>query len=40
MSDLFIGARHLHAPLISVMRVLHGFLVLDDEQGYRHNIRR
>ncbi len=35
MSDLFIGARHLHAPLISVMPVLHGFLVLDDEQGYR-----
>ena len=30
MSTLFIGARHLHSPVLSV---LHGFLVLEDAHG-------
>jgi hypothetical protein len=33
MSNLFIGARHLHIPVLSMLPVLHGFLLLEDETG-------
>jgi hypothetical protein len=33
MSILYIGARHLHLPVISMLPILHGFLVLEDERG-------
>ena len=30
MSTLFIGVRHLHIPVLSVLPILHGFLLLED----------
>ena len=33
MSILWIGARHLSIPIISILPVLHGFLVLEMEDG-------
>jgi hypothetical protein len=35
MSTLWIGARHLSIPVVSVLPVLHGFLVLEVEDGMR-----
>jgi len=33
MSTLFIGARHLHSPVLFVLPILQGFLVLEDVHG-------
>jgi len=30
MSTLFIGARHLHLPVLSVLPILHGFLLFEE----------
>ncbi len=30
MSTLFIGARHLHVPVLLVLPILQGFLLVED----------